>query len=730
MSSQWVTAVTRSFAMGCVAALVVGALWAPPAIAASGGAPLGPAPPAQRVNLVLPLKVDASGLEQEAMAVSTPGSPEYREYESVATTARRFGASPLIRRRVLSWLLVHGATGVRIDATGLFAQATMDLGQAERLFATPVMRFRAADGTQYVAPTLRVRVPRALQGAVEGIVGLDTSAVLAPSDTAAAPDMVDNAAAAQPSSQVPRTGTPAGCADGASAGEVGGDPSTGAFTPNQYLTAYGIDVLHNNGLLGQGQRVALIEADGVKTSDVDAFAECFGLPVPPIRQFAVASRKLRPPDVEGALDAEILDAAAPGLSEIDVYEAAPDVADFLAALAAPLQHPQSIPATVSVSLGICEPRVRAALGVRGLQMSQLVLDDAASSGVTILAASGDTGSAACQGQNGVPQDRLAILYPASSWFVTAVGGTNLILTPSNDIAAEVVWNDTSQHLGAGGGGLSSIWTRPPFQNGFVSSNSRAVPDVSMLADTIPGYAIFCTTADCQRVSGGSPWVRIGGTSAATPLFAGGIALVNGLLHSLGYEYLGLLNPFIYQLAQTSLAGAVFNDVQEIGNDVGPYIPGGSGQPLGCCTAGPGYDTASGLGSVNLTALASVVANIAPTVFPKGLASIGLAVPPGQHPVHAKQLVTRLSCSRACYARAEAVIGIAHGGEFDVVSGLFHLRAGGSRKIVLKFTPAQAARLQSALAHHKQIDVLVIGDLSNSAGKYIENSAPHEFTITG
>ena len=106
------------------------------------------------------------------------------------------------------------------------------------------------------------------------------------------------------------------------------------------------------------------------------------------------------------------------------------------------------------------------------------------------------------------------------------------------------------------------------------------------------------------------------------------------------------------------------------------------------------------------------------------------MPPGQHPVHAKQLVTRLSCSRACYARAEAVIGIAHGGEFDVVSGLFHLRAGGSRKIVLKFTPAQAARLQSALAHHKQIDVLVIGDLSNSAGKYIENSAPHEFTITG
>jgi len=730
MSSQWVAAVVRKVAMGCVSALAAGALVSAPAMAASGGAPLGPAPPAQRVNLVLPLNVDASGLEQEAVAVSTPGTPQYRHYESVATSARRFGASPAMRQRVVSWLRLHGATEVRIDATGLFAQATMNLGRAERLFSTPVMRFRAADGAQFVAPTMRVRVPRALQGAVEGIVGLDTSAVLAPSDTTAAPDLGDNAAAEQTPSQLPRTGTPAGCAAGASAGEVGSDPSTAAFTPNQYLTAYGIDGLHSDGFLGQGQRVALIEADGVKTSDVDAFAECFGLPVPPIRQFAVGSRKLRPPGVEGALDAEIVDAAAPGLSEIDVYEATPDVGDFLAALAAPLQRPQAIPATVSISLGICEPRVRAALGVHGLQTSQLVLDDAASSGVTILAASGDTGSAGCQGSNGLPEDRLAVLYPASSWFATAVGGTNLLLTQSNDVAGEVVWNDTSQHLGAGGGGLSSIWTRPPYQNGFVSSNSRAVPDVSMLADTIPGYAIFCTTADCQRVSGGSPWLRIGGTSAATPLFAGGIALINGLLHSAGYEYLGLLNPFFYQLAQTSIAGDVFNDVEEIGNDIGPFIPGGNGQPLGCCTAGPGYDTASGLGSVNLTVLAAVVANIAPSVFPKGLATVRLSVPPGQHPVHAKQLVTRVSCSRPCYVRAEVNLGITHGGEFDVVSGLFHLKSAGSRKIVLKFTPAQAGRLESALAHHKQIDALVLADLSNSAGKYLANSAPDEFSITG
>ena len=476
--------------------------------------------------------------------------------------------------------------------------------------------------------------------------------------------------------------------------------------------------------------MALIEEDGVKTADVDAFAGCFGLPVPPIRQFAVGSHKLRPPGVEGALDAEILDAAAPGLSEIDVYEANPDAADFLAALAAPLQRPQDMPATVSVSLGICEPRVRAAIGVRGLQMSQLVLDDAASSGVTIMAATGDSGSAACQGPNGVPQDRLAILYPASSWFATAVGGTNLLLTDTNEIAGEVAWNDTSLHLGAGGGGLSGIWTRPPYQTGFVSSNSRAVPDVSMLADTIPGYAIFCTTADCQSVSGGSPWLRIGGTSASTPLFAGGIALINGLLHSLGYEYLGLLNPFLYQLAQTSIAGDVFNDVEEIGNDIGPYIPGGSGQPLGCCTAGPGYDTASGLGSVNLTALAAVVANVAPKVFPKGIGTIGLSVPRGQHPAQAKQLVTRVSCSRACYARAEVNIGITRGGQFDIISGLIHLKSGGARKVVLKFTPAQANMLESALAHHKQIDALVLGDLCNSAGKYLENSAPDEFVITG
>ena len=695
-----------------------------------GGAPLGPAPPAQPVNLVLPLKVDASGLEQEALAVSTPGAPEYRKFESVATTARRFGASAAIRRRVVSWLRHHGATGVRIDATGLFAQATMAVGEAERLFSTPVMRFRAADGAQFLAPTLHVRVPPALQGAVEGVVGLDTRAVLVRSTPPlATPGPVANAAAGQPSSEFPRTGTPAGCVAGTSAGEVGGDPSTGAFTPNQYLTAYGLDVLHNDGLLGQGQRVALIEADGVKTSDVAAFASCFGLPMPPIRQFAVGSRKLRAAGAEGALDAEILDAAAPGLSEIDVYEAKPNLSDFLVALAAPLQHPQAIPATVSISLGLCEPPVRAVLGTAGLRTSQLELDAATSSGVTIVAASGDTGSAECKRPNGLPQDRLAVLYPATSWFVTAVGGTNLALTSGNQIADEVVWNDTGLHMGAGGGGLSSIWTRPPYQNGFVSSNSRAVPDVSMLGDVVPGYAIFCTTADCQRLSGGTPWVRLAGTSAATPLFAGGVALINGLLHSQGFEYLGLLNPFLYQLANSSFGGLVFNDVVRIGNDLGPYIPGSGGRLLGCCTAGPGYDAASGLGSVNVAALAAVVAQVAPQVFPKGLGNVGLSIPPGQHPVHAKKILAKVSCSPACYALVDGVVDISHGGEFDIASNLIHLKSGGSRTLALKFTPAQVGRLQSALAHHKQILVLAYGDITNSNGRIEKNSAPREFSIT-
>src|SRR6202035_2836932 len=91
---------------------------------------------ATQLQLVLPLQVNAAGLERFALAVSTPGSPQFGRYESIATISRRFGASPSIRARVVTWLRDHGARHVRVDATGDVAEATMTASSARRLFAT------------------------------------------------------------------------------------------------------------------------------------------------------------------------------------------------------------------------------------------------------------------------------------------------------------------------------------------------------------------------------------------------------------------------------------------------------------------------------------------------------------------------------------------------------------------------------------------------------------------
>ena len=131
-------------------------------------------PPHQQLSLVLPLRADVAGLERLATAVSTVGSPATASTSRSPALARRFGASRADRARVLRYLRRAGASAVKIDRTGLFADATMTvtLGPAPvRHRAGPLQAGRV---TRFVAPTGAARVPAALAGAVTGVVGLDT----------------------------------------------------------------------------------------------------------------------------------------------------------------------------------------------------------------------------------------------------------------------------------------------------------------------------------------------------------------------------------------------------------------------------------------------------------------------------------------------------------------------------------------------------------------------------
>ena len=683
---------------------------------------LGLAPRSQGLALVFPLRADLAGLERFATAVSTVGSPEYGHYESIATLARRFGASLGDRNRVTTFLARAGATGVRIDTTGLFADATLSVGRAERLFGSSLARFQTArlgpgGTTRFLAPTTATHLPATLRSAVTGVVGLDTQPVLAqPAVKMVSAARFPHTAARFGTANTPsgyghRTGTAAGCAAG---------QADRGFTPNQYLDAYGYSPLHAAGINGQGERVSLIEIDGFRYSDLRTFAGCFGLAIPAVNGFGVNIKRPLAPIGETELDLQIMDAAAPALKAIDVYESRAQPADVIQSLTAPLQNRGRVPDVISVSLGVCEPALYLAVGRSGLKTVEAALSLESASGISVLASSGDGGSSSCI-VKGSPLPLKATSFPASSPYVTGVGGTNIVLNALNQIQSEVVWNDAPYDVSAGGGGTSQLFSRPGYQNGFVTQRNRDVPDVAMLADLLPGYNIYCSIKACQA-SGTGPWLAVGGTSAAAPLFAGGLALVDQLLRQNGKQNLGLTNSLLYKIQRTDAGANVFSDIRSGNNDLGAFIPGGTQRPLGCCTAGPGYDRTSGLGSPNLARLAEQALSLQPRIAGPGIAL------PGQRPVLRRHLLVEVSCSRRCLTSVNVTITIA--GQKSMHLGVPRqlFRGRGRRTLKLRFSGGQLRRLRSALRQHRKIDAIVFNQIVDPGGNVEAVSRTHTLRI--
>jgi subtilase family serine protease len=716
-------------APGIVVAVL--ALCVPVALAAGPQAQVtrvGPAPAGHRLQLVLVLNADLAGLERFARAVTTPGSPQYGRYRSIGALAGRFGATGGTRARVSAYLRSVGATDVKLDATGLFADATMTSRLAARLFHTPLAVFHSGRESRFIAPTAAARAPSALHGLVTSVVGLDTRRLASARSAGASRSTSPLAhvasqpsqtpprahAASQPSSALPLSGSPGGCPEGMAAG---------GFTPNQYMTAYGLSPLFSAGVRGQGERVALIEIDGFRNSDIGTFANCFGLDVPRLNGFGVGIKHQLPPGGESTLDLEVLDAAAPDLMAIDVYETRPSAVDTLRALTAPLQNKGFRPQVISASLGLCEPDVLLAVGVRGLRMVEGALQMAAASGITFLSSSGDQGSADCVGLDGAPIDRLAVNYPSSSPWATGVGGTNLILGTTNQIAGQVVWNDTSVQPGAaGGGGASMLFTRPSYQKGTVHRNVRFVPDVAMLADIAPGYAVYCSApGDCVNSMNPNRWQTVGGTSAATPLLAGGLALVDQELRMNGRPDIGLVNPLLYMIGRSAaLRPHVFSDVLSFGNDVGPFIPGNH-RPLGCCTAVSGYDRASGWGSVDIQGLAAVAVLLTPP-------RVGLSLPRPQHAVRREAVLATLACSAACRAGAFADVKIDSGKPFRISSRIVALAEADKTTVPVPFGAEHLRQVRSALSHHRSVSATVFGVVYGGGANVTRRTAGKKLSI--
>jgi kumamolisin len=556
---------------------------------------LGPASSGLKLSLELGMIANQRGIANAVKAASNPASATYGKYLSLSSLQSKYGASSSRRNAVLGAFKPYGVKAT-VDVTHLRVGATISIKNAQKLFGTKWDLYATGQPNQAVAlPVNTPKLGSGLSGNVDTVAGLGLYVTQRASASVVTPGAHGLTAVA--GGTPTRTGTiNPGCANTTYPAAV---LSTAGLFPNQILSAYGIAPLQAGGLQGQGVRLAILGEAPTPVNDVTAYRNCFGFAGTALQIHGASGIA---PILESSLDAMTVSMVAPKLSRLDLWVKALGQADpqgALKLLAEPLQATNNgipLPNVISVSYGVCEASVAPYTAARTLFNRQAAAT--AALGITIVVAAGDSGSSSCA--HGVSASQLTSFdeqksasWPATSPWVLAVGGTNLTLTQANAIESSGVWNDTEypspyNQAAAGGGGVSTFETRPWWQPAIPSQSTfRMVPDVAAFADPSPGYAIICSHE--VQGCGSSPGQSIsfvGGTSAATPLVAGMIALWDQQARQAGLPNPGFVPPLLYSIAQH--APASFVDITTGGNAVFAGVS--------CCTAGPGFDLASGLGS--------------------------------------------------------------------------------------------------------------------------------------
>ena len=370
------------------------------------------------------------------------------------------------------------------------------------------------------------------------------------------------------------------------------------YTAQDILAAYGVDQLHNEGTLGAGQTIVLVDAYGSPTAaqDLQHFHDVFfpTLPNPNFDQVypqgapdyknTAHGNGLSGPSGaagwsgEATLDIEWSYAIAP-LAHIVLLAVPPAETEgvqgfpnIFNAISAAIDH---YPAGTifSQSFGVTEQTFGGAQQTQTARFDA-VYKKAAAKGDTVLASSGDDGTLGVNKQQ--KESRYysfpTVGWPASSPYLTAVGGTQLqygwTWAPTSDVAfnadgsdnpayfnwtpggnSEAVWNE-SWLPAATGGGPSAIYSRPSYQSAqasIIGSNARGVPDVSWNAAVNGGVLVWITAFPNYQRPG---WHVYGGTSSSSPQVAGVIALANERLAGTG-KTVGALNKWLYQIGDTA-----------------------------------------------------------------------------------------------------------------------------------------------------------------------------------
>jgi subtilase family serine protease len=381
------------------------------------------------------------------------------------------------------------------------------------------------------------------------------------------------------------------------------------YNARQFENNYGTPALYTQGTTGAGQTIVIVDSFGSPTivHDLGEFDAGNGLPAPP--SFKIITPEGAPPAydptngtmggwaVETSLDVEMAHAMAPGanilLVETPVAES--EGVDGFPPIEKAIQYvvDHHLGNVISQSFGATEQTFKG--GAAQIKSLRYAYEDAAKNGITVLASSGDTGAGNYE-PDGVDLYQFPVVgWPASDPLVTGVGGTQLHLNADGQpIAPPNVWNDTALFgsPAAGSGGLSSIFSRPSYQNSVsgVVGSARGVPDISASAAVDGGANLFISVVNGPEGLQGPGWYVVGGTSEASPLTAGIISLAD----QVAGHGLGLINPALYQMGDGSSSG--IQDITLGNNGVTWTDTHGVTHTLAGYNAGPGYDLASGLGT--------------------------------------------------------------------------------------------------------------------------------------
>ena len=630
---------------------------------------LGPLQGSRQITLTLPLALpDRAALNQFVTGLYTPGSPSFRKFLTPSQFGQRFGAATSEISAATAALERLGLNVLPAGPNHLYLRATAPVATIEHVFSTTLERLGLAghallSGQDYFANTSAIRLPATLSGLITSVIGLDDFARPEPSLSTA-----PSAATAAGAPRVkPYIGGTKGVDGGASAclAAVAGV----GFTAPDLAQAYDFNGLYARGLHGEGMSAALVEYGDYHDSNLQTMESCYGVTTPVTRRPVDGGSGGFPSstEIEVMSDISVLLEMAPKLAHLYVYEAP------ISGLGAPTNDggaeidlynafvTDDLAPVLSSSWGNCEQ-------LQGLGYDELlgaIAEEAAAQGQAIFDAAGDSGAAGCLDYPPPIGGSISIEQESGIPWVTSVGGTDLsegsTLTGTTT-HHEDTWNDA----GAGGGGQSTIWSMPAWQQAYFAATHiapageaddcgapagtfcRMVPDVAMNADQdagglleqdrippqffptdvgSPGYSIYCGTSNCSLGASLLPinptlpggllgWEPVGGTSLATPLFTAAALLWDQWARQDGLAGLGFLNPSLYAIASNPAKYAAdFHDITTDSNS-GQY--GVTNCPPGCnpnhlYAAGAGYDMATGLGSVDAAKLGADLVGQASTV---------------------------------------------------------------------------------------------------------------------